>query len=123
MGRSFFGRIAAQWAVLTCVGALVGCSANWHANYKDYSEPYEHGDYAVASQQVTHIADSGVDTDKVLLRLEEGAILRTAGELKESNTAFDQAGCGGADDGAQHQLPGKSVRPGDAQHVSSAQLS
>jgi hypothetical protein len=89
--RSFFGKIAARCLVLGCTSALVGCAANWHANYKEYSDPYEHGDYAVATQQVAHVADTGVDTDKVLLRLEEGAILRTAGDLSASNTAFDQA--------------------------------
>jgi hypothetical protein len=84
-------RLAIQTLILITALGLAGCTNNWHAAHREYTEPYEHGDFTLASDKVTSIADHGVDTDKVLLRLEEGAILRTAGHLPESNTAFDQA--------------------------------
>ena len=68
---------------------VTGCQTNWHQNSHEFLVPYENGNFAQASKVVTTNAKNGVAHDKVLLRLEEGTILRAAGKLQESNAAFD----------------------------------
>jgi hypothetical protein len=76
-------------AALLLLSPVVGCQTNWHQNSHEFLQPYENGNYAQATTVVTKNAKNGVAHDKVLLRLEEGAILRAAGKLPESNAAFD----------------------------------
>ncbi|HUB27671.1 MAG TPA: hypothetical protein VL992_19760 [Tepidisphaeraceae bacterium] len=68
---------------------LLGC--NYNRQTAEFHELYESGDYAQAAQVVTQQADSAPQRDAVLLRLEEGAILRAAGQPAASNQAFTQA--------------------------------
>jgi hypothetical protein len=73
-----------------CLGA-VGCTPNWHDSGKTFLAPYENGNLAKASTEAARCAKDGVPTDKVLFLLEDGAIQRAAGKLKESNAAFAKA--------------------------------
>src|SRR5947209_2130087 len=78
-------------ALLLLGGGGGGCAKNWHDSHHEFSDPYEHGNYLQAADAAESIAKDGAPTDKVLLDMEAGAILRTAGKLAESNAAFDDA--------------------------------
>src|SRR6059058_4028880 len=79
-------------SLLSCAMLLAtGCAKNWHESHKEFSDPFERGQYDQASAAAVSIAKEGADTDKVLLNMEAGAILRTAGKIQESNAAFDEA--------------------------------
>jgi hypothetical protein len=86
------GRIIGRCVVpaLTVI-ALTGCATNWHDAHKTYATPYEQGQFATASEEVTRIAKSISTQDKVLVDLEAGAILRAAGKISESNASLDDA--------------------------------
>jgi hypothetical protein len=77
--------------VLVGLGGIVGCAPNWHDNGQTFLNPYESGNLTKASTEVARCAKDGVPTDKVLFLLEDGAIQRAAGKLKESNDAFAKA--------------------------------
>lgn len=53
--------------------------------------PYEHGDFPRAAEEATAVADKADKRDRVVFRLEQGAILRTAGRLQDSTKALDPA--------------------------------
>jgi hypothetical protein len=53
--------------------------------------PYEHGDFTKAADEVNAVVKKSASNDKLIFRLEQGAILRAAGQFQESNAALDQA--------------------------------
>jgi uncharacterized protein len=68
---------------------LLGC--NYNRQTAEFHELYESGDYTQAAAVATDQANAAPQRDAVLLRLEQGAILRAAGQPGESNQAFNQA--------------------------------
>ncbi len=70
--------------------ALTGCTTYNEQNR--FAEPWLRGDLATAEKEATRKADKAAGgKDEIIWRLEQGAILRTAGKYEESNRAFDQA--------------------------------
>ncbi len=76
--------------LLALLGGLAGCSTYNEQNR--FAQPWMTGDLATAEKEATRKADKAVGgKDEIIWRLEQGAILRTAGQYDESNRAFDQA--------------------------------
>ena len=75
--------------ILSLLGA--GC-ASYTAQTQKVSQSYELGNIQAAAAQISAEADKrGEGKDAVVWRLEQGAVLRVAGTLEESNQAFDKA--------------------------------
>lgn len=78
--------------ILCCLVWLSGCRT-YTDQIKEVRENYLAGRYEVAQQltakEVASSGDSG--TDALIWQLENATILRTAGKVTESNTAFEQA--------------------------------
>lgn len=69
---------------------LTGCSTYNERNH--FSAPLLRGDLVTAEKEAKRTADKGVGgKDEIIWRLEQAAILRTAGKYDESNMAFEQA--------------------------------
>ncbi len=68
-----------------------GC-ASYNAQTQKISQSYELGNIQAAAAQISAEADKrGEGKDAVVWRLEQGAVLRAAGKLEDSNRAFDKA--------------------------------
>jgi len=83
-----------RWSVF--IMCMIGCfcagCANYNAQTQRISNYYEQGDMQAAASHVAAEADKrGEGKDAVVWRLEQGAVLRAAGRLVESNHAFDLA--------------------------------
>jgi hypothetical protein len=81
----------ARFLVVAGIATCFGCGTNWHADSPRFLIPYDHGDYAVAAEQATKVAASGIPSDTVILNVEAGAILRANGSIRDSNRALDTA--------------------------------
>lgn len=82
------------WVVLVvCVaGWFIGGCASYNAQTQKISQSYELGNIQAAVAQISAEADKrGEGKDAVVWRLEQGAVLRAAGKLEDSNSAFDKA--------------------------------
>ncbi len=82
------------WIVLFV--CIAGCFASGCASYnvqtQRISQSYELGNIQAAAAQISAEADKrGEGKDAVVWRLEQGAVLRAAGKIEESNQAFDKA--------------------------------
>lgn len=77
-------------ALLLVLGGLAGCSTYNEQNR--FAAPWMTGDLATAEKEATRKADKADGTkDEIIWRLEQAAILRTAGKYDESNEAFEKA--------------------------------
>lgn len=82
------------WIVLFV--CIAGCFASGCASYnvqtQRISQSYELGNIQAAAAQISAEADKrGEGKDAVVWRLEQGAVLRAASKIEESNQAFDKA--------------------------------
>lgn len=78
--------------VVCMAGWLIGGCASYNAQTQKISQSYELGSIQAAAAQISAEAEKREDgKDAVIWRLEQGAILRAAGQLEESNRAFDKA--------------------------------
>ncbi len=89
-------RMSAIWRRTVFLMCTIGCfcagCANYNAQTQRIKNYYEQGDMQAAATCVATEADShGEGKDAIVWRLEQGAVLRAAGRLVESNHAFDQA--------------------------------
>ena len=82
------GWVRVVTALLGC-GLLVGCSYN--KKVEEALSLYETGQFTASAAKVTSIADKVVKHDALLIRCEQGAILRAAGQFEASNAAFTKA--------------------------------
>lgn len=84
-GNFFFAAI-----LLVLASGLTGCSTYNEQNR--FAAPWMQGDLATAEKEATRKADKAAGSkDEIIWRLEQAAILRTAGKYDESNAAFEQA--------------------------------
>ena len=82
------------WVVsVVCVGGwFIGGCASYNAQTQKISQSYEQCNIHAAATQISMEADKrGDGKDAVVWRLEQGAVLRAAGKLEDSNRAFDKA--------------------------------
>ena len=89
-------RKSAVWRWSVFIMCMIGCfcagCANYNVQTQRISNYYELGDMQAAASHVAAEADKrGKGKDAVVWRLEQGAVLRAAGRLVESNHAFDLA--------------------------------
>jgi hypothetical protein len=89
-------RKSAIWRRSVFLMCMIGCFCAGCANYNVQTQRiknyYERGDMQAAASYVATEADShGEGKDAIVWRLEQGAVLRAAGRLVESNHAFDRA--------------------------------
>lgn len=78
--------------VVFIAGWFVGGCASYNVQTQKISQSYELGNILAAAAQISAEADKhGEGKDAVVWRLEQGAILRAAGKLEESDKAFDKA--------------------------------
>lgn len=78
--------------VVCIAGWFVGGCASYNVQTQKISQSYELGNIQAAASQISAEADKrGEGKDSVVWRLEQGAVLRAAGRLEESNKAFDKA--------------------------------
>ncbi len=89
-------RKSAIWLRSVFLMCMFGCFCAGCANYNVQTQRiknyYEQGDMQAAASYVATEADRyGEGKDAVVWRLEQGAVLRAAGRLVESNHAFDLA--------------------------------
>ncbi len=90
MGNKRSRRGALCAAVLT-LGLTVGC-ATYNEQTAVMSGAWSAGNFKVAAQEISLKADkAGQSKDAVLLRLEQGAAWRAAGDFRKSIEAFDAA--------------------------------
>lgn len=76
--------------LLVLASGLSGCSTYNEQNR--FAAPWMSGDLATAEKESTRKADKAAGSkDEIIWRLEQAAILRTAGKYDESNAAFEQA--------------------------------
>lgn len=83
----------AQIIFIACMALClsVGC-ASYNKQAKYISQSWESGNFQSAAERVSAEAQKRKNTgDAVVWRLEQGAILRAAGQLEASNSAFDMA--------------------------------
>jgi len=74
------------------IGSLCAGCANYNTQTQRISNYYEQGDMQAAASYVAAEANKrGAGKDAIVWRLEQGAVLRAAGRLAESNQAFDLA--------------------------------
>lgn len=85
------GRICSlSLALLVVLGGLAGCSTYNEQNR--FAAPWMTGDLAAAEKEATRKAEKAAGSkDEIIWRLEQAAILRTAGKYDESNEAFEKA--------------------------------
>ncbi len=84
------------WLRAFFVVCMIGCFSAGCASYnmqtQKISQSYELGNMQAAAAQISAEADKrGEGKDGVVWRLEQGAVLRAAGKLEDSNKAFDKA--------------------------------
>ena len=89
-------RKSAIWRRFVFLLCVTGCFCAGCSNYNVQTQRiiscYERGNMQAAASSVTAEADSnGEGKDAIVWRLEQGAVLRAAGRLTESNHAFDLA--------------------------------
>jgi hypothetical protein len=89
-GKGRRGRATAIWAGMLLAGA-VGCQKNWHQHGHEFLDPYDNGNFTKAATAAQEAVKNCVAHDKVLITLEEATILRAAGRIQESDTAFAAA--------------------------------
>ncbi len=87
--RTVLLRVIFIVCIIGCFSA--GC-ASYNKQTQKISQNYELGNIQAAAAQVSAEADKrGEGKDAVVWRLEQGAVLRAAGKLEDSNKAFDKA--------------------------------
>ncbi|MGF1485146.1 MAG: COG3014 family protein [Opitutales bacterium] len=75
---------------LLLLGLVAGCQHN--ASLLEAQEAYRAGDIALAKTSIQgYVQDDGDGRDRLIAHLEEGSILRTAGDIELSNAAFELA--------------------------------
>lgn len=84
------------WLRAIFVVCVIGCfsagCASYNVQTQKTSQSYELGNMQAAASQISAEADKrGEGKDAVVWRLEQGAVLRAAGKLEDSNKAFDKA--------------------------------
>ncbi|NUO08027.1 MAG: hypothetical protein HUU08_04995 [Candidatus Brocadia sp.] len=84
------------WLRAIFVVCVIGCfsagCASYNVQTQKTSQSYELGNIQAAASQISAEADKrGEGKDAVVWRLEQGAVLRAAGKLEDSNKAFDKA--------------------------------
>lgn len=90
MRLNVWGNVFLAAILLVVASGLAGCSTYNEQNR--FAAPWMSGDLAAAEKEATRKADKAAGTkDEIIWRLEQAAILRTAGKYDESNAAFDQA--------------------------------
>lgn len=72
-------------------GALACSGCNYNHETAEFHSLYENGDYSAAAQVASDQANNAPQRDAVLIRLEQGALLRAAGQPAASNQAFSIA--------------------------------
>ena len=83
-------RISSASFVLAFALGLAGCTTYNEQNR--FAQPWLQGDLTTAEKEATRKADKAAGgKDAIIWRLEQAAILRTAGKYEESNRAFEQA--------------------------------
>ncbi len=88
-GIRWFGRVAMMSLL---VSAAFGCQAAYDKSSKGVMNHYRNGDYATAVPMVNDIAErSTKNQNAILWRLEQGAVLRAAGDYEASLAAFNDA--------------------------------
>jgi len=71
---------------------LCGGCASYNKQTQKINQNWESGNLQAAAALISEQAEKkGTSKDAIVWRLEQGAILRTAGQYEESNRAFDQA--------------------------------
>ncbi len=87
------GKIWLRAIFVVCMIGYVGSGcASYNMQTQKISQSYGLGDMQTAATQISAEADKrGEGKDAVVWRLEQGAVLRAAGRLGESNDAFDKA--------------------------------
>lgn len=84
------GNLFIAAVLLVLASGLSGCSTYNEQNR--FAAPWMSGDLATAEKEATRKADKAAGSkDEIIWRLEQAAILRTAGKYDESNAAFEQA--------------------------------
>lgn len=90
MRLNVWGNVFLAAILLVVASGLAGCSTYNEQNR--FAAPWMSGDLAAAEKEATRKADKAAGTkDEIIWRLEQAAILRTAGKYDESNAAFEQA--------------------------------
>jgi len=79
--------------LIVCIaGWLVSGCASYNIQTQKISQSYDLGNIQAAASQISAEADKrGEGKDAVIWRLEQGAVLRVAGQFERSNQAFDKA--------------------------------
>lgn len=91
-GNRKMKRLLVAVFVTFIVGWLGAGCASYNQQTKDINQNWESGYVQSAATQVSAEAEKRKETkDAVIWRLEQGAVLRAAGQLEESNHAFDIA--------------------------------
>lgn len=92
------GRVNATVALIVMVTGLVlagGCSTAYKKTSRNVMDAYRNGDYVAAVPMVEDVVARTLknqgNPNKILWRLEQGAILRAAGDYQGSITAFNDA--------------------------------
>ena len=93
MAKIFYGKFFPRLAFVTCVVGWLGAGcASYITQARNISQSFGTGNFQLAATQISAGAEKHDNTkDGVVWRLEQGAVLRTAGKLEESNHAFDLA--------------------------------
>lgn len=91
-GNRKMKRLLGAIFVTFLVGWLGAGCASYNKQTKNINQSWESGNIQSAAAQVSAEAEKRKDTkDAVIWRLEQGTVLRAAGQLEESNHAFDMA--------------------------------
>jgi hypothetical protein len=79
-------QIGRRLLLVLAAAVMSGCGVK-----SSFITPYRAGQYQQAAVDATQVAESASKGDSVYYRLEQGAILRAAGQIEQSNKAFDIA--------------------------------
>jgi hypothetical protein len=98
-GAGMKQRGTALWGRTLLIALLAatafGCQAAYHKSSHGVMHHYRNGDYVAAVPMVNDLAERSVSNannpNKILWRMEQGAILRASGDYSASNAAFDDA--------------------------------
>ncbi|WP_163995283.1 COG3014 family protein [Pyxidicoccus caerfyrddinensis] len=77
--------------VLLSLVLLSGCAGDYVARTRGVRMAYQSEDYARALDALEAAAKAGVEKDRLLVLLDKGMVLHSAGQWTESNTVLEQA--------------------------------
>ncbi|HZI10614.1 MAG TPA: hypothetical protein VE153_09520 [Myxococcus sp.] len=87
------GTARLSWGALALAGALLwsGCASDYVARTRGIRSAYQSEDYPSALQSLEGAAKSGPERDRLLVLLDKGMVLHSAGRWTESNAVLEEA--------------------------------